>query len=141
MKQGSMSATSASKRAQTDMHGREVVAWLVVVLTLAVAVFGALEGGTAGLVLGISTLSGGASDVLESFGDAIPLGYAFAFGMASAVNPCGFALLPTYLGLYLGSAALERRPWPAQLARASVVSVTMTASFVVLFGAAGVVLG
>jgi cytochrome c-type biogenesis protein len=73
--------------------------------------------------------------------DVVPLGYAFAVGLAAAVNPCGFALLPTYLGLYLGSAAAERRPWPAQLGRALLVSVAMTASFVALFGAAGLALG
>ena len=33
----------------------------------------------------------------------IPLGYAFGAGMVSTVNPCGFAMLPAYLGLYLGS--------------------------------------
>jgi cytochrome c biogenesis protein CcdA len=79
--------------------------------------------------------------VLQNLGGAIPLGYAFVVGMASAVNPCGFALLPTYLGLYLGSTALEGRPVAAQLTRALLVSFAMTASFVALFGAAGVVLG
>ncbi len=28
----------------------------------------------------------------------IPLGYAFGAGMVSTVNPCGFAMLPAYLG-------------------------------------------
>ena len=31
-----------------------------------------------------------------------PLAWAFATGMAATVNPCGFALLPTYLTYYLG---------------------------------------
>ena len=31
----------------------------------------------------------------------IPLRYAFGAGTVSAVNPCGFAMLPTYLGLLL----------------------------------------
>ncbi len=30
------------------------------------------------------------------------LAYAFAVGMAAAINPCGFALLPAYLAYYLG---------------------------------------
>jgi len=131
---------------ETDRRGRRtavrgLAASVVVALTLSVAVFGALLGGSGGLALGVSTLAGGATDALQGLGRAVPLGYAFAVGMASAVNPCGFALLPTYLGLYLGSSTLESRPWPAQLARALLVSIVMTGSFVVLFGAAGVVLG
>jgi cytochrome c biogenesis protein CcdA len=74
-------------------------------------------------------------------GDAVPFGYAFGVGMAAAVNPCGFALLPTYLGLYLGSAAGDQRAWPSQLGRALLISASMTASFVALFGAAGLVVG
>jgi len=31
-----------------------------------------------------------------------PLAIAFAAGLLAAVNPCGFALLPGFLGLYLG---------------------------------------
>src|SRR5438876_1088865 len=69
------------------------------------------------------------------------LGFAFGLGMAAAVNPCGFALLPSYLGLYLGTAAGERLQWPAQLRRALAVSAAMTISFVALFGAAGLILG
>ena len=29
----------------------------------------------------------------------IPLGYAFGAGMVSTGNPCGFAMLPAYLGV------------------------------------------
>jgi cytochrome c biogenesis protein CcdA len=123
------------------MGGRTQIAWVVVPLTLGVAVLGAVQGRAAGLALAVSMLSGGATDVLQNLGGAIPLGYAFAIGMASAVNPCGFALLPTYLGLYLGSTALEGRTLAAQLTRAVLVSAAMTGSFVALFGAVGIVLG
>jgi cytochrome c biogenesis protein CcdA len=89
----------------------------------------------------VASLAGQATDRLKGIGEAIPLGFAFGLGMAAAVNPCGFALLPTYLGLYLGSATGERIPWPAQVNRALQVSAAMTVSFVALFGAAGLVLG
>lgn len=124
-----------------SIHRRRVIAWLMVALALGVAVVAGAQGGSSGLTLTVSTLSGGATDALQSLGDAVPLGYAFAVGMASAVNPCGFALLPTYLGLYVGSATLEQRPLSRQLPRAVLVSIVMTASFVALFGTAGVVLG
>src|SRR5438128_9808400 len=103
-------------------------------LVLGVAIASSRAVGPAsGLAVAVSTLSGGATDTLQGLADALPLGYAFAVGMAAAVNPCGFALLPTYLGLYLGTATGQQRPWSTQLRRALVVSVAMTATFVALF--------
>jgi cytochrome c biogenesis protein CcdA len=118
-----------------------VLAWGAAGGTLAIAVLGGLQGGAGGLALAVSTVAGGATEALQGVGAALPLGYAFALGMAAAVNPCGCALLPAYLGLYLETATDARRPWPALLGRAILVSATMTASFVALFGAAGLVLG
>jgi cytochrome c biogenesis protein CcdA len=130
--------TSAGATGGGNVRG--VVSGLVAALTLGIAIGGAVQSGTTGPALGVSTLAGDATDALQTMGQAVPLGYAFAIGMAAAVNPCGFALLPTYLGLYLGSATREG-PWPVQLRRALVVSLAMTASFVALFGAAGLALG
>jgi cytochrome c biogenesis protein CcdA len=115
---------------------------LTAALVLGVAVATArVAGPTSGLALAVSTLSGGATATLQGLGEALPLGYAFAVGMAAAVNPCGFALLPTYLGLYLGTAAGQQRPRSTLLGRALLVSLAMTASFVALFGTFGLVLG
>mgnify|MGYP001611737333 FL=1 len=50
----------------------------------------------------INTLSQLASAWLGRVADFLPLGYAFGAGMVSTVNPCGFAMLPAYLGLFLG---------------------------------------
>jgi len=119
---------------------RTGIGWAAAVATLSVAVLSAVQPGSSGLAVAVSTLAGSASDALQGAGAAIPLGYAFAVGMASAVNPCGFALLPTYLGLYLGNSVAAGRSWPAHLSRALVVSSTMTVSFVLLFGAAGLIL-
>ena len=83
------------------------------------------------------TLSARISGLLLLLGTKIPLGYAFVAGMIAAVNPCGFALLPAYLGLYLGDdrgGAGARRP----LGRAVAVSATVTTSFVLLFGLFGI---
>ena len=119
---------------------RTGTAWAAVVVTLGVAVLTALQPGSSGLAVSVSTLAANAGDALQGVSVALPLGYPFLVGMASAVNPCGFALLPTYLGLYLGTSAADRRSWPTQLTRAVLVSLTMTGSFVLLFGAAGLVL-
>lgn len=68
--------------------------------------------------------------------------FALAAGMASAVNPCGFALLPAYLGLYLGSgAAAGSAGFFRQLPRALLVGLVVTAGFVLLFGVAGALIG
>ena len=70
------------------------------------------------------------------------LATVFAAGMAATVNPCGFALLPAYLAFYLGmtdDAPTEgRSSVPAPL-RAVKVGLSMTAGFLVVFGAIGVV--
>ena len=68
--------------------------------------------------------------------------FALAAGMASAVNPCGFALLPAYLGLYLGGgAAAGSASFFRQLPRALLVGLVVTAGFVLLFGVAGALIG
>jgi len=93
--------------------------------------------------------------LVYNISNLIRLGYAFGAGMVSAVNPCGFAMLPVYLGLYLGGrdlyaatpvtspnagGAAVAASIPAQLARAIIVTLVVTAGFVVLFGAAGLVI-
>lgn len=58
------------------------------------------------------------------------LAAAFAAGMVSTVNPCGFAMLPAYLGFFLGDGAPRSRdPWKVAL----VVSV----GFLVVFTTTG----
>jgi cytochrome c biogenesis protein CcdA len=63
----------------------------------------------------------------------IPLGLAFTAGMVATVNPCGFAMLPAYLGFFLGS---DDSDAPAAR-RALLVSLAMTAGFVAVFGIVG----
>lgn len=73
--------------------------------------------------------------------DALPVGYAFGAGMVSTVNPCGFAMLPAYLGLYLGTGSdqfYQRSPFSRGI-RALWVAAVMTVGFVLLFGTIGTV--
>ncbi|PKB62352.1 MAG: hypothetical protein BZY66_01345 [SAR202 cluster bacterium Ae2-Chloro-G3] len=68
--------------------------------------------------------------------------FALAAGMASAVNPCGFAMLPAYLGMYLGDEAGQQiaiNP-VKHFVRALAVGLTVTAGFVVLFGLVGIII-
>src|SRR5712692_7533765 len=112
-----MAATARSLGWLERSVPRSVLAWLAVVATLTVAVLAARAGSNSALALAVATLAGNATDALQGVGEAIPLGFAFGLGMAAAVNPCGFALLPTYLGLYQARATGERIPWPAQVNR------------------------
>ena len=73
--------------------------------------------------------------------DIIPLGYAFGAGMMSAVNPCGFALLPTYLALFLGAGeeAYSEHPASVRVAKAFGVAAMVSLGFILLFAAVGAV--
>lgn len=89
----------------------------------------------------VESLAGRSANLLGGLFGAAAL-FAFAAGMASAVNPCGFAMLPAYLGLYLGGGAAggsgnHLRHFP----RALLVGAVVTAGFVLLFGVAGALIG
>ncbi|MCH9044512.1 MAG: cytochrome c biogenesis protein CcdA [SAR324 cluster bacterium] len=74
--------------------------------------------------------------------DHLPVGYAFGAGMMSTVNPCGFALLPVYLSLYLGtqeSGFYQTSPLLRGL-KALMVAAMVSAGFVALFAAMGVLI-
>ena len=130
---------------------RNAISWKGVVLpaltaglALAAAVIGAFFTGEAAVTGGLNgfveTLSGRSTSYLGGLSILAPLGIAFVAGMVASVNPCGFAMLPAYLGLYMGSQdkAWERASPLHRLARAVMVSGVVTAGFVVLFGIAGV---
>jgi len=71
----------------------------------------------------------------------LPVGFAFGAGMVSAVNPCGFAMLPAYLSLYLGGHEDDfRKRSPVRRAlRALLIGGVVSLGFILLFGLAGVV--
>lgn len=94
------------------------------------------------MVEAIYTLSQLASAWLGRVADFLPFGYAFGAGMVSAVNPCGFAMLPAYLGLYLGSGdeRFVQASTARRFAQALVVAGVVSAGFVALFGGAGLMI-
>jgi len=110
----------------------------VAVLVVAVAVGAAVLGDRAGqMAIGVLLISSSWGARLQDLGAFLPAGYAFAAGMAAAINPCGLALLPGYFGLYLhGEPPGAGRP----VVKALGVGLTVTAAFVVLFGVIGLVL-
>lgn len=57
---------------------------------------------------------------------------AFAAGMVATVNPCGFAMLPAYLALFMGEQGARRRS-------AAVVGFSVSLGFVIVFLVAGLI--
>jgi cytochrome c-type biogenesis protein len=79
---------------------------------------------------------------LTELAAVLPFGFAFGVGMVAAVNPCGFAILPAYLSLYLGAHEEDfgKSPSMSRLMRALLVGATVSSGFVLLFGMAGLVI-
>lgn len=68
--------------------------------------------------------------------------FSFAAGLVAAFNPCGFAMLPGYLSLFLGmeTQAADHGVSPTAAWRALVVGGAVSAGFVAVFGLVGLVL-
>lgn len=65
--------------------------------------------------------------------------YNFILGVMSAVNPCGFVLLPTYLVYYLGTELQRSDNRSATLRRALLVGSAVSSGFVGLFLIVGII--
>lgn len=67
-----------------------------------------------------------------------PVVLAFTAGLVATVNPCGFVMLPAYLSWFVGADGDdEREGVGARLGRALAVSGAVSASFLVVFTAVG----
>ncbi|MCH7906002.1 MAG: cytochrome c biogenesis protein CcdA [Chloroflexi bacterium] len=114
-------------------------------LTLSVLGFAAIAGfiwRDGGVVTAnILSLQGQSEGQVSALSSIIPLGFAFTVGMVATLNPCGFVMLPAYLGLYIGtddgdnSVKLGRR-----MVSAGSVSMSVGLGFIVLFGAVGLII-
>ena len=90
----------------------------------------------------VEAISGRSSGWLGQAGLLLPLGFAFGAGMASAINPCGFPMIPAYIAMYLGSdgsTSLNTAPG-RQIIRSLYIGIMVTIGFSLLFGVAGILL-
>ncbi len=89
----------------------------------------------------MSELQSLVAEWFASLAEFLPFGFAFGAGMVAAANPCGFAMLPAYLSLYLGAEEedFEKRSTASRLLRALLVGVVVSLGFVLLFSAVGLV--
>lgn len=71
----------------------------------------------------------------------LPFGYAFGAGAVTAVSPCGIAMLPAYVSLYMGAdeAGFRGQSPLRRGARAGLLSLVVTVGFVILFAAIGAI--
>ena len=72
---------------------------------------------------------------------SLPFAFAFSAGFVALASPCGVAMLPAYIGYYIGSReeGYEERPIALRLGQAMLVGGTAALAFLFLFGAFGVV--
>ncbi|MBI4494310.1 MAG: cytochrome c biogenesis protein CcdA, partial [Chloroflexi bacterium] len=79
---------------------------------------------------------------MQALVSLLPIGYAFGAGMVSAVNPCGFAMLPAYLSLYLGTqdGGFAERSVASRALQAVIVGLAVSTGFVLLFAVVGAVI-
>ncbi len=91
------------------------------------------------LYTGLMEIQALARESVNNLAAILHVGYAFGAGMVSAVNPCGFAMLPAYLSLYLGADndQFARQSWGYRLLKALGITLVVTAGFGVLFGLIG----
>jgi cytochrome c biogenesis protein CcdA len=87
-----------------------------------------------GVVGRVDALSASSANFLTDLTTFFPIGFAFGAGMVAAVNPCGFAMLPAYLGLYLGhNDTLQESTQGKSVRSALIIGSTVTAGFSTLF--------
>lgn len=135
--------STTTEFAGRQINLRKILPYLLSIAVLIGAVVAGFAVGTGGnsVVGGVLDASSNSSNRLGSLGNILPFGFAFAAGMVSTVNPCGFMMLPAYLGLYVGTGqADERPPVHKRLLKGISVSAAMSLGFLVLFGTAGVII-
>lgn len=66
--------------------------------------------------------------------------FALTAGTLAAVNPCGFAMLPAYLALFVTGDDRKPRSTPAAVGRAVIATASMTVGFVAVFSLFGLAL-
>ena len=129
----------ASTVAGTRSRRRGLVAATVTLLVLGVAVIAGVTSPTTGgtPVIFIDRISSAISGLASRAGEVWWV-YAFALGAVAAFNPCGFALLPAYLGLYMREGVTSSGRG-ARLSRSLGIAATVGVTFTALFGAVGAV--
>lgn len=71
---------------------------------------------------------------------SVGLAFPFSAGLVAAFNPCGFAMLPTYLAFFVGQEDTSGEPsLMRSVTRGLTVGLTLAAGFFVVFGGLGII--
>ena len=104
----------------------------VLCVTVSAGLLSPLDGGAP--VLFVERVSVQLSQVASGATSGVWWTYAFLLGAVAAFNPCGFGLLPAYLGLYMNDGS--QRGSAARVRRALVVGASVAGAFALVFGVA-----
>jgi cytochrome c biogenesis protein CcdA len=118
---------------------RTLFAVIVSICVLAVAVSAGLAAPPTGgsPVIFIDRISSVITNALSGLGGRLLFAYAFVLGAATVFNPCGFGLIPAYLGLYLGDVTDSPARGSARVRRSLKVGIAVAVAFTVVFGVTG----
>jgi cytochrome c-type biogenesis protein len=80
--------------------------------------------------------------------DTVIIGFAFSAGAVAFLNPCGFAMLPSYISYFVESNTQEivnkssnsRLILVRRLTMGGLVGILVTTAFIATFGLAGIVI-
>jgi cytochrome c biogenesis protein CcdA len=126
---GTKDASPLDKDEETRGDSRRVLILTFVLPAVLVAV----------LVFVLVSFRGSIETAVADFTQVLPVGYAFSAGMVASVNPCGVLLLPSYV-LYQLKAKEGKSSTAQRALRGILVAAVVTAGFVLIFGAVGIVI-
>jgi len=87
------------------------------------------------------SFSSSSSNSISTILDFIPLSFSFGAGALTAVNPCGFAMLPIYLSMYLKNPKNENNSFIKKFNNSILIISTIGMGFLFLFIIFGVLVG
>ncbi len=96
-----------------------------------------------GIIVAFILLIGDIEQGMTDLATLLPIGYAFGAGMVASVNPCGFVMLPAFVGYYIGTEAPTgpvRRGSLSNLIRGGGLVTAVTAGFIILFSGTGIII-
>jgi len=87
----------------------------------------------------IADTAGGWVNTFDAWVRWLPVSFAFGAGMLAAMNPCGFIMLPAFSAFYVSGERGAAGSPTRRVGRAAWMSAIVTATFILTFGAVGLV--
>ncbi|MBA31224.1 MAG: hypothetical protein CL748_01645 [Chloroflexi bacterium] len=87
------------------------------------------------------SISGSTSTFFSNSNFLLPFGFAFIAGLIASLNPCGFMMLPAYIGIFVSDKNLQKNQNKLfHLQSAIIISVSMGLGFLLVFGSIGIII-